>query len=446
MAGYIGLWISTARVSAVHLQTSGKKISVAGVFSAKYAGDEALVAALGACAARFANDAAEWTIGLPITEFSFRQLDFPFKGRGQIEAAIGFELEAALPFAAEEMAESFITMKTDGQQSSVLACAIRKERLSHYRALLQNAGIAARTIVPDTTALLYFYRSVILPSLSIEPASAIIASAESDMLHLCGVTANGHIDFHGAEPNENEIRRFTAAFPAEPEKYFIGGARADLLQHPPEQDIWKRRIETVIDGETPERLMIPIGLAVLGTSGGSDLSFTGGARVNMKFANDWRVAAAAGALALVLSLGFLVFRNHLKERTLTTISNQTKTVFSTAIPGAKAVKPVFQLEQQLKKLESKMRHAGLGGGGRNDLIWTLKRMSETLPEGLIVEMDEIIYEEESVTVSGRTDRLESVTRLKELFSITTPFKGAEMLESKAAPDGRKVTFKLRMSL
>lgn len=446
MAGYIGLWISAGRVSAIHLQTGGKKMTIAGAFAADYSGNEELAAALGKCATRFADAAAEWTVGLPMAEFSFRQLTFPFKGRSQIAAALGFELEAALPFAAEEMATTFVITETKGQQSTVLACAIRKERLAHYRALLQKAGISARSIAPETTALLYFHRGVILLSLNAEPASTIIASAEGDMLHLCGVTANGHIDFHAAEPNEKELRRFAAAFPAAPEKYFIGGTQAGLLGHQPGQDLWKRRIETVIDGDTPDRLMIPIGLAVLGTASGDELSFAGGARRKMKFANDWRIAAAAGAAALVLLLGFLVFRNHLKERTLAMINNQAKTVFAAALPGAKVVKPVFQLEQRLTKLEGKMRRAGLGNSGRNDLIWTLKRMSEALPEGLIVEMDEIIYEEGNVTVAGRTDRLESVTRIKELFSITTPFKGAELLESKATPDGRKVTFKLRMPL
>lgn len=446
MAGYIGLWISSGRVAAVHLQTGGKKMAVAGAFAAEYSNDDSLAAALGKCAAHFADAAAEWTVGLPMAEFSFRQLVFPFKGRSQVVAALGFELEAALPFAAEEMATAFVITETKGQQSSVLACAIRKERLAHYRALLQKAGIAARGITPETTALLYFYRSVILLSLNAEPASTIIASAQGDMLHLCGVAANGHIDFHAAEPNENELRRFAAAFPAEPEKYFIGGTHAALLGHQPEQDLWKRRIETVIDGEAPERLMIPIGLAVLGTANGDELSFPGGARPKLKIATDWRIAATAGAAALILLLGFLVFRNYQKERTLTMINDQAKTVFAAALPGAKAVKPVFQLEQRLAKLENKMRRAGLGSNGRNDLIWTLKRMSEALPEGLIVEMDEIIYEEGNVTVTGRTDRLESVTRIKELFSITTPFKGAELLESKTAPDGRKVTFKLRMPL
>lgn len=446
MAGQIGLWISAGRVSAVHLDTSAKKLTIAGTFAAEYAGNEALAAALAKCATQFADAAAEWTVGLPMAEFSFRHLVFPFKGRSQIEAALTFELEAALPFAVEEMAATFVITETKDQQSSVLACAISKERLAHYRALLQKAGIATRSIVPETTALLYFHRGVILLSLNAEPASTIIASVEGDMLHLCGVTASGYIDFHGAEPNEKELQRFAAAFHAEPHKFFIGGPHAELLGHQPEQDLWKRRIETVIDGHSPERLMIPIGLAILATASGEELSFEGGARRKMKFANDWRVAAAASAAALVLLLGFLVFRNYLKERTLTMINNQAKTVFAAALPGSKAVKPVFQLEQRLTKLEGKMRRAGLSGNGRNDFIWTLKRMSEALPEGLIVEMDEIVYEEESVSVTGRTDRLESVTRIKELFSITTPFKGAELIESKTAPDGHKVTFKLRMTL
>ncbi len=446
MAGYIGLWISAKRVSAVHLLNSGRKMTVAGVFTADYSNGETLAAALRESAAHFADAAAEWTVGLPMDEFSFRQLSFPFKGHGQIAAALGFEMEAALPFMGEEMAVSFVTLTTEGQQSSVLACAIRKERLAHYRAMLKNAGIEARRIAPDTSALLYFYRSVILPSAGAEPASALIAAADADVLRLCGAMANGFIDFHAAEPDEKELRRFAATLPAEPEKYYIGGERPELLGRWPEQDLWKRRIETVIGGEAADRLMIPIGLAALGSASGDELCFAGGARRKMKLANDWRIAAAAGAAAMVLLLGFLFFRNYLKERTLTMINNQAKSAFAAALPGTKAVKPVFQLEERLAKLETKMKRAGLAGNGRNDLIWILKRMSETLPEGMIVEMDEIIYEENSVVVTGRTDRLESAGRLKELFSITTPFKGAELLESKATPDGKKVTFKLRMPL
>ena len=446
MAGYIGLQISAGRVNAVHLQTGGKKMALGDVYAADYAGNEALADALKECAARFAEPGAEWTVGLPIAEFSFRHLSFPFKGRGQIADAIGFELEAALPFSAEEMTTSFAIMGTEKGETAVLACAIRKERLAHYRALLQKAGIRARRIAPETTALLYFYRGIILPALRPEPASALIVSAEGNMLHLCAVTAAGYLDFHAADGNEKEINRFAASLPAEPEKHFTGGAQAALLERAPGQDLWKRQIGSVIDGGAPEQLMIPIGLAALATAAGDELSFAGDAAPRMKFSRDWRIAAAGGAAALVLLVGFLGFRNYMKERTFAMINEQTKKVFAAAIPGAKAVKPVFQMEQQLKKLEGKMRRAGLGGGGRSDLIWVLKRMSETLPEGLAMEMDEILYEEGSVTIAGRTDRLESVTRIKELFSITSPFKGAEMLESKASPDGKKVTFKLRMPL
>ncbi len=446
MAGYIGLWISDNRVSAVHLLNTARKMAIAGVFTAGYSNGDSLAAALRECAARFADTAAEWTVGLPMAEFSFRQLVFPFKGHSQIAAAISFEMEAALPFAGEEMAVSFIPMTADKQQSSVLACSIHKERLAHYRAILKNAGIEARSIAADTSALLYFYRSVILPSAGAEPATALIATADADRLHLCGVTTGGFIDFYAAEPDEKEIRRFAATLPAEPEKYYIGGERAELAGRAPEQDNWKRRIETVITGEAADRLMIPIGLAALGSNSGEALCFAGGARRKMKFANDWRIAAVAGAAALALFLGFLFFRNYLKERTLTKINDQAKLAFAAALPGTKAVKPVFQLEERLAKLETKMKRAGLAGNGRNDLIWILKRMSETIPEGMIVEMDEIIYEENNVVVMGRTDRLESVNRIKELFSITTPFKGAELMESKASPDGKKVTFKLRMPL
>jgi hypothetical protein len=166
----------------------------------------------------------------------------------------------------------------------------------------------------------------------------------------------------------------------------------------------------------------------------------------MKIGSSHRFAAVGAACFAVLAFGFLLYRNYALQNTYEALTGQIAAIYTTAVPGSRAVKPMLQMKQRLAIEEKKIRRAGLAGGGRIDLLWALKRLSETLPEGLALEVEEITYDEEGITLKGRTDKFESVTRIKELYSIADPFKNAEVTDSHASADGKKVSFKLRMQL
>lgn len=447
MGNHIGLHISRGAVFAARLETTGKKRTIADSFSHAFEDEEGLSNALRECATRFSGVNAEWAVGIPSDECSFRHLKFPFNGASRIRAALPFELESALPYSTDEIETSFLEMSSDNEGTAVLACAARHERLDYYRTILNNCGVRVGHILPDSAALAYFYRAAILPTLLQKPGSALIASVDDRALHLCFMGPNGFVDTFVAEPEEREATRFLATLEQPPEKIFIGGpSSGGFLTHMTSGDFWKRELSNSIEGEQPDMMMVPLGLALFLETGEEALSFPGVGGRRMNFGGSLRFAAIGALTCALLFTGFLFFRNLTKERALENINTQTKAAFNAALPGAKAVKPVFQLEQQMKRLENRLRRSGFSPGGRADFLWILKRLSETVPDNLPVEMDEIVYEETVITITGKTDKYESVTRLRELYSLASPFRGAEVLDSKTAPDGRRVGFKIRIQL
>ncbi|MBI5179348.1 MAG: hypothetical protein HZA04_08855 [Nitrospinae bacterium] len=444
MAIYGGLHISPRSVRAVLL--GGKKMEWVDSFAEPYHDMESLKAALAACAAKFAGHNAVWAVGIPLGEFSVRHLSFPFANRRAIAQALPFEMETFLPYPAAEMESCFMTVASSKEETKVLACAIRHERLTHYKELLNETGLAVTAILPDSAALLHFHRNILQKAARLEPAATVIAAVENGDMSLCFTDETGYCDLYAAPAEASELKRFAAAVGREAEKTFIGGEEKAGLMKDWGPEMWKRQVDAALGPAVDAaRLMVPVGLASAATAPG-DLAFHVSAGGKLRSVFSIRSAALGAACLLALSVGYPVLRNYVKQRTYDKINGEIKAIFTTAVPGAKPVKPMFQMKQKLAALEERMRRAGMGGGGRMDLLWVLKRMSESLPEGLTMEVDEIVYEEDGVTVSAKTDKFESVNRIKELYSIVSPFKAAEVTENKTSPDGKRVSFKLRMRL
>ncbi len=80
-------------------------------------------------------------VSMPGEEFSYRNLQMPFKETEKIRQAINFELEPLLPFDIEEMLVDFTVEKKSGQ-SQVLAASIKKTLVIKYMSILKSHGLS----------------------------------------------------------------------------------------------------------------------------------------------------------------------------------------------------------------------------------------------------------------------------------------------------------------
>ncbi len=445
MAEYAGLQISRNSLRAVRGESGGDGWKITDVFLSAWSDSDSLAAALKECSARF-GPGARYAVGIPQTEASIRHVSFPFSGDRAIRAALPFEMEASLPYPAAETETTFVRLSSSKEETKTLAIAARKERLAFYRNALKEAGMTVEAIMPEAAALLHLYRLVRAKG---ENGPVLLADVGDDDMLLCFADGDGFCDLHCTSAEASEVPRFVSAVGREPSEVFVGGENADKVGADKYGTAasWRLRLEAVFGSNyKPENLMTPLGLLAVAESRSLDALFPGDSNKGTGLPAGMRFAAFCTVVFVVLALGDLAYGYLAKKRQYEQIRERSAEVFNAALPGKKAVKPAVQLKQKLEALDKKMRLAGLAGPGRVDLLWVLKRMSETLPDGLPFEVEELLYEDDTVTVSGKTDKFESVTRIKELYSIVTPFKSCEVADSKATADGKKVSFKLRMRL
>lgn len=448
MNDYVGLHISRNSVKAVRAQLDGTDWKISDVFSGEWHDAQTLASTLKECGEKMGSD-SKYVVGIPQTEVSVRPASFPFSGEGAIRAALPFEMEMFLPYSSAEMETTHIRLSSTKEETKTLGISARKERLAFYRAALKEAGIAADLILPESAALLHLHRLVTAKSAQGETSSVLLADVVGAEILLCFVNGAGFCDIHSADADKSEIARFVASVGIEPSEIFVGGEGARTLGFGrfDSTGSWKNGLEGKFGSIfKPETLMTPLGLLAAAHSRSIDGAFPADPDAKIGMPSAMRFAAICFVIFVTLAFGDLVFGYYSKQRYYNQLREQQTKIFNAALPGTKVVKPLVQLKQKIETLDKRMRLAGLAGPGRVDLLWVIKRLSETLPDGLAMEVDEIDYLDDVVTVSGKTDKFESVTRIKELYSIVTPFKSCDVVDSKTTADGKKVTFKLRMKI
>ncbi len=441
MAVYAGLQITPRQVKAAICVESGGKLEILDAITVEYADNAELADALSECRSRLEINSPTWCVGIPAEECSFRHLSFPFKRRKEIEAALGYELETLLPYAAANMETSAVILST-GEETKVLATAVLTEQMDYWREMLEKAGIYPRVLTVDAEGLRFFYSRFLKAN-----GEALLISADDSRLVACYSGGNGFMDFHVSSAASQTIRVFEAEY--DTENRYLGGSDAGTLKS--EYAYSTDWIENLgIKSEpaiSPENLMIPIGLAIRGMKGIAEgMNFTPQADFTSLLASGNRLQIIGLAAIFFIWVGMMGYGNHLKQQELGLVKSGIKTVFIKTAPGSKPVKPVFQLKRKLADLQKKVESYGLADGKRRDLLVLLKMLSEKMPRKPKVIIDELNYDPRSVSLLGRTDSFEAVEKIKKLIAGTGLYQDVGVIESQSSADKKSVTFKIRMKI
>ncbi|MFQ5432756.1 MAG: PilN domain-containing protein, partial [Nitrospinota bacterium] len=258
----------------------------------------------------------------------------------------------------------------------------------------------------------------------------------------------GQLDYTCAEPDERELENFIAACEEIPETVCVGGGEPYRISSTPLDDTWKSGLRDSFTGPVePDRVMAVLALALLGGSGKMPgLGFIKESEFYEKLRAGFKLTAAGFALFTLLSVGFLFYRHRTQIHTLRETKAEIGRIYKTAVPTGRLVKPIFQLKQRLKELKGGLARAGFGEAGRRDLLWILKLLSERLQTIKGAKIDEIIYEEKIITIKGKSENFNSVNRIREALEAAPAFKSVEVADSRAFPDTKKVSFKMRLQL
>jgi len=148
---------------------------------------------------------------------------------------------------------------------------------------------------------------------------------------------------------------------------------------------------------------------------------------------------------LVLVLGVAVlWGGYLRQvRQAARLKAQAEQLLRSTFPEVRTIRDApLQMQSQLQQLRAR---AGKRGDSAVSPLPLLKAMSESLPEGLDLVLNEWALTGKEVRLDGSTTSFEEVDRLTEIFGALPGVLQASVAESKTGSDGR-VVFRMRLVL
>ena len=92
------------------------------------------------------------TIGLPRSLVTMRSVSMPAVGEEELKGILDYQVERHIPFPPEEAQYDFQVLEKDAEKATVLLAAARKDEISKYLGLLEEAGIKPTALGVSTFA------------------------------------------------------------------------------------------------------------------------------------------------------------------------------------------------------------------------------------------------------------------------------------------------------
>lgn len=393
---------------------------------------------------------------LPCRIGLFRRIRFPFREKNKIEAALPLELSAQLPVPLEEHLISFLPPRARENDYEVDAVVVNKlevdELLSHFPEPEQN---------PRKIDLFPF---ALLPVLA-ERDGILVYCRRLEVV--VGLVYNGMLwDYRllpgTSELGEEEVYDFIANQVSQLENasgneglplWVIGAGVTEqllVLLYKTDRTILSPAEDVFGDELSCE--MAPAALLALaemrGTKKADSLNFRKGefsARGQLEIFRTKLIVAAlmfilvAAGGALTMHFGYLQ-----KTRTEDFLKQQLTQIFQQIMPAnAKVVDVITQMQAQRSDLQKQVQLFGIGGHGAATV---LQVMSNSIPQNIRVDLDEVNYSNNEVRVSGNADSFESVNQIAESLKESHMLSGVEIIDAKLAADNNLVNFELQLKL
>ncbi|MCK5825650.1 MAG: PilN domain-containing protein, partial [Desulfuromusa sp.] len=391
---------------------------------------------------------------LPCRVGLFRRLQFPFREKSKIEAALPLELNSQLPISLEEHLISFLPPRPRENDYEVDAVVVNKrevdELLTHFPDPEQNPRridlfpFALLPVLGDEDGILVYCRRL-------EVVVALVYDGMVRDYRLLPGTSElseeGIFDFIANQVSQLENGIGHEGLPL----WVIGaGVTEDLLIllyktdrtiSLPATDVFDSDISSEM---APAALLA---LAEMRTAKKSiQLDFRRGefaARGQLETFRTKLVAVALLFLLVVAGGTMTMYLGYLqKAREEHHLKQQMTAVFHQVMPANATIVDVpLQLQSQLQELRKQVQLFGLGGHGAATV---LQGLSNSIDQSLRVDFQEFNYNNDEVRLSGNADSFDSVNQIAEKLKANYLFTQVEIVGARLATDSSQVDFELQL--
>jgi type IV pilus assembly protein PilM len=140
-------------------------------------------------------------------------------------------------------------------------------------------------------------------------------------------------------------------------------------------------------------------------------------------------------------------RYTMKRQRYSQLESEIRKIFKETFPETKQVgNELQQMKSKLQELQKNSQSLALVGGVPLTILDLIRAITERVPKGMEVDIDDFSFDAEKVRLSGRTDSFESVDRIVKALQGVESFEGVSLSNAKVDTTNNKVDFKLSMSL
>ncbi len=467
-------------IAAVLLSTGLKSTSIVASYEAAIHDGETnenpLKSALAQLAERMPAERGDIVVGLPADQTIYRTLRVPFKEDKKIRQVLPFELEPNLPIEVDRLIIDYIYRDTT-VNGELLTASIDRQHIDDLMEMLDTVGLQPQLILPGDFPLAsaLIANDEQLPDqamlLSIGSHNATLTLFDSGKIGLVrSMTADTATD-QGMETLALKIRQTLIAHAETSPQGFIPGALhisgpacsdAEMVQRletalemTPEMVDLRKMVPALDTGETltawnPSIFNEALALALVELEHLPCPRFhsTGSTLRNYWNAYRQHVRVPAILLIIVLVLGFsgVLFESHLLQTQVDDLDRQMEETFKATFPQARRVGDAGdQMKSELKKVRTGNIDTG-GSVPKARTIDVLMQISRAIPKEVEVLFTRLVLGSDVLTLSGETAAFNVVDDIKNRLEKTELFQEVTIASANMEKSGKKVRFKLKLTL
>lgn len=404
---------------------------------------------------------------LPADQVMSRSLVRPFSDRRKIAGTVAVEMETLLPMSEGELLVDFISVGRDEEgQTQVEAFAAAKADVRAVIRDLSAAGLEPEVVDAPQTALIAGLRTCFEPEahdrlvvlhVGVRYSSFAVFHGEQ-VQHVGAIPAGfsqirenaGRLEGMGRELvialdrlglKSTDYALIPAGLPAGDEEFAatlceitgmhraVTSLKEDLFAGPREE---------------LERGFLAVSLALRGVDRRDALDFRQG---DLAFTRKMeRIRGYAGTWAKVLLVLLVVWGvglgtdTYLTSRIVSSLDEQMNEQFTRAMPrGTPVVAPLVQMKQRRDLLAGSATGAAAGG---ETALEILRAVSAGIPASIDVVIEQVIIDEDAVTLGGSTSTYDNVEKIKSILGELGAVDEVKIVSANVDKKDQRVKFKL----
>ncbi len=494
----LGIDIGDAHITGVVLDQSGKSAIVTACLCLPL--DEHLDVAQ---QARLLCEQLDWkegacVCGLPLSLLSVRNLTLPFRDKKKIAQALPFEIEEQLIVPVDTLITDFLVSETTDTGSSIIAFAAEKTFLGDFLEGLQGV-VDPESLVPGSVALAaqvvsqnregktllllsadlhsitmvliqgerpLFYRRISYPEqMILQPPfffeNGQVVATDMTAIEQCVRIISGSVE------RSLDYFHLEKASDRRPEKVFLTGFLAELddiaemmalaLHLPVEKlDLLSGGVIDCTEAVCPQWQSHcfdqAASLALLGFGPKPAINFRRNSftkkRVLFSTRKQMLGTIAGMAVLAVCFLGFMWNDYRLLQHRDKAIREEMSAIYKQTFPKiTKVHEPYAEMKAALKTVQGPEAPTPLFATDKR-VLGLLADISARIPEAVVVQVNRLAIDRESILVKGTTDTFNSVDTIKNSLSASPRYKGVQIVSATADKEKKSgmVRFEIQLQL